>query len=116
LLDYAEHVVPAARVQARRVLAQLPEDLVHLEGGQRRLDQYRRLDRALRKAERLLPVREDVVPEPRLEMALELRQVQVRAGPLVEQPPAVVEQVEPEVEQARGDRLAVDLEVLLRKV
>jgi hypothetical protein len=34
LLDHAEDVVPAAGVQAGGVLAQLEQDLVHLEGGQ----------------------------------------------------------------------------------
>ena len=33
-----------------------------------------------RNAQRLLRVEEDVVPQPRLEMALHLRQVEVRAG------------------------------------
>ena len=46
LLDHAEHVVPAPGVQAGRVLAQLPEDLVHLERSQDRLDQHGRPDRS----------------------------------------------------------------------
>ena len=37
----AEDVVPAAGVQPGRVLAQLVEDLVHLERGRQRLDQHR---------------------------------------------------------------------------
>ncbi len=48
LLDVAEDVVPPAAVQARRVLAQLVEDLVHLEGRHDGLDEDRRLDGALR--------------------------------------------------------------------
>ena len=79
LLDHAEDVVPASGVQPRRVLAQLVEDLVHLERGEDRLDQHGGADRAARDAERVLREHEDVVPEARLEMALQLRQVEVRA-------------------------------------
>ena len=77
LLDHAEDVVPAAGVEPGRVLAQLVEDLVHLERGEDRLDQDGRLDRPLRDAEPLLREGEDVVPEPRLEVRLELREVEV---------------------------------------
>ena len=111
LLDHAEDVVPAARVQAGRVLAQLVEDLVHLERGEDRLDQDGRLDRPLRHAEPLLRPDEDVVPEPRLQVRLELRQVEPRAAAVV-----VAEEVEAEVEQARRHRRAVDLEVPLLQV
>ena len=41
-----EHVVPPAGVQPGRVLAQLVEDLLHLEGGRVGLDEHRRADRA----------------------------------------------------------------------
>src|SRR5207248_11203627 len=116
LFDDAEHVVPAARVEPRHVLAQLPEDLVHLEGGEDGLDQHRRADRAALEPERVLAVREDVVPEPRLEVALELRQVEPRAGAALEQGLAVVEDVEAEVEQAPAHGLAVDEEMPLGKV
>ena len=44
-----------------------------------RLDQHRGLDGAARDAERVLRGDEHVVPQPRLEMALQLRQVEVRA-------------------------------------
>ena len=66
LLDAAEQVVPAAGVQPGGVLAQLVQDLVHLERGEDRLDQDRRPDRAARDPERDLAVDEDLVPEPRL--------------------------------------------------
>src|SRR6266540_114502 len=54
LLDYREHVVPAAGVQPGRVVAQLVEDLVHLEGGGDGLDQHGCLDGAARDAEAVL--------------------------------------------------------------
>ena len=54
LLDHAEDVVPAPGVEARGVLPQLVEDLVHLEGGEHGLDQHRGADRAARDAELVL--------------------------------------------------------------
>ena len=107
LLDDAEDVVPAARVQTGGVLAELVEDLLHLEGGQDRLDENGRLDRAARDAELFLGCLEDAVPEPRFEMALELRKIEVRPAARVEQALRVVEEVQAEVEQAARDRLAV---------
>ncbi len=116
LLDAREDVVPAAGVEPRRVLAQLVQDLVHLERRDDRLDQHGRLDRAARNAQRVLRHHEDVVPQPRLEVALELRQVEVRPRAARDQLLRVVERVEREVEDPARDRLAVDLHVLLRQV
>ena len=108
LLDAAEDVVPAARVQRAPVVAKLVEDLVHLERGEDRLDQHGAADRAVRQPELILGERERLRPEPRLEVRLELRQVEVRPAAAVEQLARVVEHHEPEVEEAAGDRLAVD--------
>ena len=47
-LDAGKDVVPAADVEAGRVLAQLVQDLVHLERREHRLDERGGLDRALR--------------------------------------------------------------------
>ena len=116
LLDHAEDVVPAAGVEPGRVLAQLVEDLLHLERGQDRLDQDGRADRPPRNPERVLRVQEDVVPEPRLEMALQLRQVEVRPAAACDRPPGRVEHVQAEVEQASRHRLAVDEQVPLGQV
>ena len=110
LLDHAEDVVPAAGVQPGRVLAQLVEDLVHLERGEDRLDQHRRLDRPARHAEPVLREAEDVVPEARLEVRLELREVEVAPVARV-----VAEEVDAEVEQRAGHRPAVDREVPLAR-
>ena len=52
LLDEAEDVVPAPAVQSRGVIAQLVEDLVHLERREDRLDEHRGADRSVRNAER----------------------------------------------------------------
>jgi hypothetical protein len=54
LLDDAENVIPAACIEAGGVIAQLVQDLIHLEGGQDGLDQNRGLDRAVRQAQLML--------------------------------------------------------------
>ena len=100
-LDAAEDVVPAPDVEPGAVLAQLVEDLVHLERGEHRLDQHRGLDRALRDAELALRGDEDVVPQPRFEVALHLGQVEIGAGVAGEQRLRVVEEVEREIEDRR---------------
>ena len=105
VLDDAEQVVPAAGVEPGHVVAQLVEDLVHLERRGDRLDQHRRADRAVRDLERGLGVGEHVVPEPRLEVGLHLRQVEVRPAAARELLLRVVEEVEAEVDQ-RGHRRA----------
>ena len=99
------------------MLAQLPEELVHLERRREGLDEARRLDRCRAGiAELLLRADEDVVPQARLEVALHLRQVEVRARPAGEGFFGVVEEEEAEVEERPGDRLAVDLHVALDEV
>ncbi len=115
-LDEAEDVVPAAAIEAGRMIAQLPEDLVGLEARQDRLDQHRRLDRALGQAELRLGMDEDVVPQTGLEMRFELRQVEIGAAALGQQGPGIVEEIEAEIEQRARHRLAIDQQVLLDQV
>ena len=116
LLDRAEQVVPAARVEPRGVLAQLVQDLVHLERGVDRLDEDGRPDRAARDAQRFLGVDEHLVPQARLVVRLELGEVEVRARAAARALGGVVEQVQAGVEQRGGDRLAVDEDVGLDQV
>ena len=116
LLDHAEDVVPAPGVQPRRVLAQLVQDLVHLERREDRLDQDGRADGSARDAEPLLGPDEHVVPQPRLEMALELREIEVRSGPAFELLSRVVEEREAEVEQAARHGPIVHRQVAFGKV
>ena len=66
--------------------------------------------------EPLLRGHEDVVPQPRLEVGLQLGQVEVGPGAPLPQRLRVVEEVEPEVEEEGRDRLPVVLDVLLRQV
>ena len=107
-LDEAEDVVPAAAVESRRVIAQLPEDLVHLERRREGLDQDRGLDTPGGQSELPLRLHEDLVPEPGLEMALELGQIEVRPGAAVEELARVVEHEEREVDERAGRRRPVD--------
>ena len=95
----AEDVVPAAGVEARRVLAQFVEDLVHLEGGEDRLDEDRGLDGAPWDPEGVLGMAEHVIPEACLEVPLELRQVEVGAASPVEGLTRSVEEGESEVDE-----------------
>ena len=91
-LDRAEDVIPSPAVEAGAVLSQLVEDLVHLECGRKRFDQHRRLDGPGGNPERRLRVCEDVVPEARFEMTLELREVEIWARPGANERIGVVEQ------------------------
>src|SRR5215211_7442802 len=84
LLDVGEDVVPPAAVEAGGVFAKLVEDLMHLERGEYRLDQDRSLDGAPRYTEFVLGQLEDVVPEPGLEVALHLGQIEVRSGTIIQ--------------------------------
>src|SRR4029079_15888840 len=113
---HAEDEVPSARVEPTRVVAELVEDLVHLERRGKCLDQNGSLDRPLRDPELLLPAGEDVVPESRLAMALELRQIEVRSTAAIDAQLGVVEEIEPEIHERTGDRGAVHEEVLLDEV
>ena len=115
-LDDAEDVIPAPGVEPGAVLAQLVEDLLHFERREDRLDQDRRADRAAGQAEGVLGEAEDVVPQPRLEVRLELRQVEVRPRTPLQQRAGVVEEVQAEVEQARRNRLAREMHVALGQV
>src|SRR5439155_6885505 len=92
---------------------ELVEDLLHLERCEDRLDQHGAPDRAARNPERLLRERERLRPQPRLEMALQLRQVEVRPASALEQLAGVVVHDEPEIEEARRHRLTVEVHVPL---
>ena len=116
LLDDREDVVPAAGVEAGGVLTQLAEDLVHLEGRSDRLDQHGGSDRPEGDSELVLRSDEHVVPQAGFEVALELGQIEVRAGPPLHQLTGVVEEEHAEVEQGCRDRLAVDEDMAFREM
>src|SRR5919204_5577204 len=98
------------------MFAKLVENLVHLEGSKHRLYEGGRLDGAAFDAELLFRRVEDVVPEPRLEVRLHLRQIQVRTRAAFEKLFRVVEEEQAEVEDRARYGLAVDDDVLLVEV
>ncbi len=98
------------------MLAQLVEDFVHLKRSGQRLDQHRRPDRPRVEPQPLLAEVEHVVPQPRLEVALHLREVEVGPAAALEQLEGVVEEVEAEVEERPGHGLTVDDQMLLGQV
>ena len=98
------------------MLAQLVQDLVHLEGGRQGLDQNGRPEVPPRNAKLGLRQKKGFVPKPRLEVALHLGQVEVRRRASFEPFPGVVEDEEPEVEEGARDRSAIDRHVSLRQV
>ncbi len=98
------------------MLPQLVEDLLHLERGRDRLDQHRGPDRPARDAQEVLGQVERVVPEPRLEVALVLGQVEVGALARVELALRARRHVQREVGQGARGPHAVDQDVLLVQV
>src|SRR5712672_3733216 len=90
LLDETENVIPAAAVQPRGMLAQFVKDLVHFECRQNRFDQDSGANRSARNAQFILGKTEHVVPQPRLQVTLHLRQVEVRTSPFAEQRLSIV--------------------------
>ena len=98
------------------MIAELVEDRVHLERRENRLDQDGALDRPVRQPELALGDRERARPQTRLEMRLELREVEVRPRSPCELLLCVVEDDETEIEQRGADRGAVDLMVTLDEV
>ncbi|KAI3485184.1 hypothetical protein L1887_51469 [Cichorium endivia] len=115
-LDEREDVIPSTTVETRRVLAQLVEDLVHLKGGSDGLDEDGAADGATGHLDVVLREVEDVVPQTRLEVALHLGQVEVRAVAGSDELVGVVEEVETKVDERAGHGLAVDDNVLLVEV
>src|SRR5207247_2921690 len=92
LLDVAEDVIPAPAVEPGRVIAQLPQDLVRFERGEDGFDQDSGADRTAGDAERVLRGVEHVVPEACLDVALELRWVEIRGRDFGDNSRRVVEE------------------------
>src|ERR1700730_2696152 len=96
--DEAENVIPAAAVEPGRVIAQLIQDLVHFERGENRFNEHSGADGAARHAQSILSEVEDIVPEPGFQMALQLRQVEVRTGTVLDGLFCVMKKEQSEVE------------------
>ena len=98
------------------MLAQLMEDLLGLECAGDRLDQHGGADGPARQADRGLGVDKHVVPKARLEMALQLGQVIIRAGAARHELAGVVEKMQAPVEERAGEAPAVEEDMLLLEV
>ena len=64
----------------------------------------------------VLREQENVVPQPRFQMALHLRQIEIGAGALGDQRLGVVEEEEAEIEQRPGDGLAIHQQVFFHQM
>src|SRR5687768_17150415 len=98
------------------MLAQLVEDLFHLERRGERLDQHGGADRSSGNAERILCVAKNVVPEACLEMALELRQIEVRTRAVAHELGCVVEEEEAEIDERAVHWPRIEEQMPLREV
>ena len=110
-LDEAEDIVPAAQVQARGPGAVLVKDLLHLEGRRQGLDEHGGADAVGRQVQILFHRFQHLVPPPGFQVVLKLGQIQVGTRAPLDELPGVVEQEQPHVEQAGGNRLAGHLQV-----
>src|SRR5690606_26433399 len=107
-----------AAVQPRGVVSELIKDLIHLEGGQNRLDQHSSLDCCARDAQALLGVLEDLVPEPGLKMRLYLWQIEIRPSAVPQKLHRVMEEIQAKVKERGGHGLSMPWrrKVFLKKV
>jgi hypothetical protein len=90
--------------------------LFHLKGRRNGLNETSTSDRSTLHSNVVLSEVEDIVPQPGLEVALHLGQVVVGASATLDELLCVVVEVDAEVEQAAGDGLAINGEVLLLQV
>ena len=97
-LNEAEDVVPPSTVEAARMLSQLKQNLLHLEGSGESLDQHGSTDSPLRHPNVTLGEGENIVPETSLQVVLHLGEVKIRTGPSLDKLAGVVEEVESKVE------------------
>src|SRR5208282_1509992 len=105
LLDETENIIPAPAVQPRGMFAQFVKNLVHLKRRQNGFDQDGGANRPAWNTQFVLGKTEHVVPQPRLQVILQLRQVEVRTGALAEQGGSVVKKEQTKIKQRRRDRL-----------
>ena len=68
-LDHAEYVIPATGIQAGCMLTQLKEYFLHFEGGQNCFNENGGANCAAGNFQMILSELEDIVPQPRFQMA-----------------------------------------------
>ena len=114
--DIAEKVIPPSAIEPGAVVAQFVKDFRHLEARQDVLDEDGGLDAALGNAEEFFRSHEYVVPEARLEVMLQLGEVEIDARAARQALAGVVEEIHGKVEQAGACGFATDQEMFLGKV
>src|ERR1035441_10238465 len=107
LSDEAENVVPAAAVQARRVLAKLPQNLVHFESGKDGFDEHGSPYGAPRDTQFLLRQEENVVPQAGFQMAFQFGQIEIRSCAVRDQVLGIVKEEQAEIEERGRDGFAI---------
>src|SRR4029077_10503274 len=95
------------------MIAQLIKNFVHLERRRYRLEQNRRANRPARNAEFVLRQIEDVVPNPRFQMALHFWQIKIGTRTAYDELARIMEKIEPKIEQRAEDRFTIHKHVLL---
>ena len=92
------------------------QDLVHLEHRRQGLDQHRALDGAVDHAKALFGEAEHTVPPGRLGAVFQLGDVVIDAALARHPHPVVVKEIEAEIHQAAGDRLAIHQQMFFRQM
>ncbi len=82
-------------------MPKLIEGFLHLEGGENMLDKHRRLDCPGGDVEGILGFDEDVVPQPRLEVVLNLGKVEIDPRVVRHAAPGVVKEIQPKIKETR---------------
>ena len=98
------------------MLPELEQDLLHLEGSRKSLNQHCATDGSVRQANVRLREVEDVVPETGLLVVLHLGKIEVRSEATSDELLGVVEEVESKVEDSSRNGLVVDENTRLLKV
>lgn len=116
LLNEGEDVIPSSTVQARAVVSQFIDDLVHLKGSSDGFNEDGTSNSASRHTDVVLSGIEDVVPQTCFQVRFHLGQVEVWASASLDKLLGIVEEVQTKVKQTAGDWLSVNSEMLLIKV
>ena len=107
-LDEAKYIVPPSAIETTRVLSQLEQNFLHLEGGGEGLDQHGSTDGSLGNTDVALGESKDVVPETSLLIVFHLGEVEIGTGSSLDELTSVVEEVEGEIKDGTGDGCVVD--------
>jgi hypothetical protein len=90
------------------MIPQFKQDFLHVEGSRQSLDQNSGPDGIMRHFDVRLREEEDVVPKTRFEVMLHFGEIEVRAGPALDELVGIVIEVKPKIEEGARDRRTVD--------